>query len=64
MVAANTALLLLAGRRVETLAEGLALARETLADGRALKVVEAHRAFAREKAAAAQSEACCKAKAA
>lgn len=64
MVAANTALLLLAGRRVETLSEGLALARETLADGRALKVVEAHRAFAREKAVAAQSEACCKAKAA
>lgn len=64
MVAANTALLLLAGRRVETLAEGLALARETLADGRALKVIEAHRAFAHEKAVAAQSEACCKAKAA
>ena len=54
MVAANTALLLLAGGRVKSLAEGLALARETLADGRAMAVVDAHRAFAAKKERAAQ----------
>ena len=54
MVAANTALLLLAGWRVGTLAEGLALARETLEHGRALSVVEAHRAFAAKRKSAAQ----------
>ena len=46
MIAANTALLLLAGNRVGTLSEGLKLARETLASASAMSIVEAHRAFA------------------
>lgn len=46
MIAANTALLLLAGNRVGTLSEGLNLAHETLAEARAMSVINAHRAFA------------------
>ena len=45
MICANLSLLLLAGGRVADIPEGIALARETLADGRALKVIEAHRRF-------------------
>ena len=47
MVCANMALLLLAGNRVQSIAEGVELARQTLATGRALGIVEAHRDFAR-----------------
>lgn len=46
MVAANMALLLVAGNRVGTIEEGVNLARETLAAGRAMKIIEAHRSFA------------------
>ncbi|MGN1209079.1 MAG: anthranilate phosphoribosyltransferase [Duodenibacillus sp.] len=45
MICANLSLLLVAGGRVADIAEGVALARETLADGRALKVIEVHRRF-------------------
>lgn len=48
MVCANMALLLLAGKRVHTIDEGVALARETLQTGRAMKIVQAHRDFAQK----------------
>ena len=50
MICANLSLLLLAGGRVDSIAGGMELARETLRDGRAMAVVEAHRAFARRRA--------------
>lgn len=46
MICANLTLLMLAGGRVQSIEEGMELARATLADGRAMAVVEAHREFA------------------
>ena len=46
MVSANMALLMLAGGRVQTIREGVELARDTLASGRAMNIVRAHRAYA------------------
>lgn len=60
-VAANLALLLLAGHAAQTLPEAVALAKLTLAEGRGLAVLEKHRAFARKKRealAAAEAAAC------
>lgn len=43
IVCANLTLLLLAGKKVDSITEGMKLARESLADGRALKVLQMHR---------------------
>ncbi len=51
-VAANLALLLLAGGRAATLPDAVAAARAALASGAGLKVLEAHRAFAESRHAA------------
>lgn len=49
MVCANLALLLVAGRKAKDIEQGMKMARETLAQGKALKVIQAHRAFAQSK---------------
>ena len=52
VVTANLALLLMLGRRAGTLPEALELARETLASGAGMKVLEALRTFDRNREAA------------
>ena len=52
-MAANLALLLIAGGKAETLPEAMELAYAVLDSGKGLEVIAEHRAFARHKAAPA-----------
>lgn len=52
VVCANLAVLLMAAGKTKTLLEGMQIGRDTLAQGRALEVVKAHRAFAAKASAA------------
>ncbi|MFU0842570.1 MAG: Anthranilate phosphoribosyltransferase [Burkholderia sp.] len=53
VVRANLALLLMLGKKADTLPEALQIAEKALNSGAGLKVLEAHRAFARSRAAEA-----------
>ncbi len=53
-LAANLALIFLASRKAQSLEEAIVMARKALRDGAGLRVIEAHRAFAKRNARDAQ----------